>query len=63
MPKPKPPEDEPLLTVEDAARLTQTSTKWIYAQIRLGRLAVIRCGRMIRVSRKNLEEFIRSLRA
>jgi hypothetical protein len=45
MPKPpKPPEAEPLLTVEDAARLTQTSTKWIYAQIRLGRLRVIRFG-------------------
>jgi excisionase family DNA binding protein len=63
MPKPpKPPEAEPLLTVEDAARLTQTSTKWIYAQIRLGRLRVIRFGRKIRITRADLEEFIKSYR-
>ena len=63
MPKlPKPPDDEPLLTVQDAARLTQTSTKWIYAQIRQGRLRAIRFGRAIRILRKDLEEFVRSLR-
>ena len=38
---PKPPEAEPLLTVEDAARLTQTSTKWIRNQIRLGKLRIM----------------------
>ena len=62
MPKPKPPEDEPLLTVEDAARLTQTSTKWIHAQIRQGRLRAIRFGRAIRITREDLEAFIKSHR-
>jgi excisionase family DNA binding protein len=59
---PKPPETEPLLTVEDAARLTQTSTKWIYAQIRQGRLRATRLGRAIRIAREDWEAFLKSLR-
>jgi excisionase family DNA binding protein len=59
---PKPPEAEPLLTVEDAARLTQTSTKWIRNQIRLGKLRIIRFGRAIRITREDLEAFIKSHR-
>jgi excisionase family DNA binding protein len=62
MTKPRAPEDEPLLTVKDAARLTQTSTKWIYAQIRQGRLRAIRFDRAIRILPKDLKEFVRSLR-
>jgi excisionase family DNA binding protein len=62
MTKPRPPEDEPLLTVEDAARLTQTSTRWIQTQIRQRRLRAIRFGRAIRITREDLEAFVKSHR-
>jgi excisionase family DNA binding protein len=59
---PKPPETRPLLTVEDAARLAQTSTKWIYAQIRLRRLRAIHLGRAIRITWEDWEAFLKLCR-
>jgi excisionase family DNA binding protein len=52
----------PLLSVEEAAEITQTCTKWIRTQIAAGRLRAHRFGRMVRIAPEDLAAFIRSHR-
>ena len=52
----------PLLSVEEAAEITQTCTKWIRTQIAAGGLRAHRFGRMVRIAPEDLAVFIRSHR-
>lgn len=54
--------DAPLMTVEDAARITCTCDKWIRLQIAAGRLRAHRFGRMVRIAKDDLAAFIRGHR-
>ena len=56
------PAPAPLHTVEEAAAITRTCTKWIYAQIRAGNLRVHRFGRIVRIDPEDLKAFIRGHR-
>jgi excisionase family DNA binding protein len=54
------PLDGPLLTPQQAARLLNVKTSWIYEATRTHRLPCIRVGRHIRFTRGMLEDWIES---
>jgi len=49
---------EPLLTIEEVAKILRMSPSWIKQQIREGRLKQARLGRIVRVERADLRAFI-----
>ncbi len=47
-----------ILTIEEAAKLLQTSTKTVYKLVRDGSLHSIKVGRAYRISKKKLTEYV-----
>jgi excisionase family DNA binding protein len=65
MPK-RPPSRTPephLLTIEQAAEITQTCGRWIRDQVRAENLRAHRFGRMLRIAPDDLEAFIKRHRS
>lgn len=49
---------EPLMTVEQVARLCNVSTKSVYRWVELGHLAVLRAGSQLRFRRRDVETYL-----
>ena len=49
---------EPLLTLDEAARLLNTSRSWVENQIRAGRLRKTKLGKIVRIEPADLRAFI-----
>ncbi len=53
--------DQILLTVPDAAESLDVSKGWLEKQINAGLLPIFRCGRLVRIRRTDLDDFVESL--
>lgn len=53
---------EPLLTLDDAARLLKMSRSWVEGQIRSGRLKQTKLGKMVRIEPADLRAFLDSFK-
>lgn len=51
--------DSRLLTIEQAAEITQTCSRWIREQVKAENLRAHRFGRMIRIAQDDLAAFIK----
>lgn len=52
----------PLLTVEEVAEHLHLSPRWVYEQVRTGRLPAVRIARSWRVLPQDLDAFVESFR-
>jgi len=55
--------DQLLFTVADVARLTRIGRTTLYQEMQAGRLKVVRIGRAVRITRAELDRWIRDLEA
>ena len=51
-----------LLSVEEVAAYLRLSPRWVYEQVRTGRLRAIRIARSWRVTPQDLDDFVESFR-
>lgn len=52
----------PLMSVEDVAAYLRLSPRWVYEQVRTGRLPAVRIARSWRVLPQDLDAFVASFR-
>ncbi len=55
--------DDPLLTVADLARLLGCGRTMAWALVNSGQIPTIRVGRLVRIARTDVTEFLRSHRS
>jgi excisionase family DNA binding protein len=52
----------PLLSVEEVAEYLRLSPRWVYEEVRTGRLRAVRIARSWRIKVSDLDEFVESFR-